>query len=126
MTCLLDASAVLAAVLAEPGGEAAFEAMADGAISVVNLCEVLSKLTGNGVAAEEAVALVGRFELRPLAFEPRHAVEAARLRPLTMRLGLSLGDRACLAHARLQAMPILTADRKWAGLDLGLDIRLIR
>jgi hypothetical protein len=42
------------------------------------------------------------------------------------RRGLSLGDAACLATAAVLRLPVLTADRAWAGLGLELDIRLIR
>jgi PIN domain nuclease of toxin-antitoxin system len=126
VTCLLDASAVLAAILDEPGGDAAHDAMADGALSVVNQCEVLSRLTQGGIPIETALGLIQSFELRLLPLHPKYAVEAARLRPETKAYGLSLGDRVCLAHALLDGFPIVTADRNWAKLDLGLDIRLIR
>ena len=126
MTVLLDASAVLAAILDEPGGDVAHDAMAEGAMTIVNQCEVLSRLTQGGLGIEEALSLVRPFELRLLPFEDRYAVEAARLRPVTLRHGLSLGDRVCLAHALLDGLPIVTADRAWTKLDLGVDIRLIR
>jgi ribonuclease VapC len=41
-------------------------------------------------------------------------------------LGLSLGDRACLSLAIQQKLSVLTADRVWAGLQLGLNIQMIR
>ena len=126
MSLLFDSCAVLAAILAEPGGEEAHDAMDLGHISIINLCEVLSKLTGSGIEIEAAEAMVSRFELRVRAFRDGHARETARLRPLTMRQGLSFGDRACLAHALIDGLPVMTADRRWAELDLGIDIRLIR
>jgi ribonuclease VapC len=48
------------------------------------------------------------------------------MRPLTKAQGLSLADRACLALARRLDIPVITADREWAGLDLDITIRLIR
>jgi PIN domain nuclease of toxin-antitoxin system len=39
---------------------------------------------------------------------------------------LSLADRACLALAERERLPVLTADRHWGSLDLGIDVRLIR
>jgi PIN domain nuclease of toxin-antitoxin system len=48
------------------------------------------------------------------------------LRAATAKLGLSLGDRACLALAQREGAPVYTADRHWRGAVSGVDIRLIR
>jgi PIN domain nuclease of toxin-antitoxin system len=48
------------------------------------------------------------------------------LTPLTRGRGLSFGDRACLATARLLKVPALTADRNWRIPKLGVVVRLIR
>jgi PIN domain nuclease of toxin-antitoxin system len=40
--------------------------------------------------------------------------------------GLSLADRACLALAKQRGLPVLTADRIWQTLDLGVAVVLIR
>ena len=40
-------------------------------------------------------------------------------------IGLSFADRACLATAKIEGIPVLTANRIWANLDLDLDIRCI-
>jgi PIN domain nuclease of toxin-antitoxin system len=37
-----------------------------------------------------------------------------------------LGDRSCLALARSLGAPLLTADRAWQRIDLGIEIELIR
>jgi len=34
--------------------------------------------------------------------------------------------RACLAMAMEMKLPVVTADRTWADLDLGVDIRQVR
>ena len=41
-------------------------------------------------------------------------------------LGLSLGDRACIALATDRNIPAMTADRDWAGLAVDVSISLIR
>ncbi len=44
----------------------------------------------------------------------------------THPLGLSFGDRACLALAILLEAPVYTTDRLWKKLPLDLEIRLLR
>lgn len=129
---VLDASAVLAFVHGEPGAGVVSEAMADvSVVSAANWAEVLSKFSDEG---EDPDAIAERLESEGALFSglevlPVTAVDArmiARLRPLTRFVGLSLGDRACLALALRLGYGVLTADRQWANLNLGLEIKLIR
>ena len=128
----LDASALLALLQNEPGAEAVEDAIADGAtISTVNLAEALSTMARNGADPATALAIMtergvigGAITVEP--FTLADAVEAARLRPLTAKAGLSLGDRSCLALARRLGAPALTADQPWRGIDLPVEVRSIR
>jgi ribonuclease VapC len=131
-SAILDASALLAYLRDEPGAEVVADAVATGAvISTVNLGEVLS-LVADRDADPARVArqmtdrglLDGAIAVEP--FTSADAIEVARLRPLTRDLGLSLGDRACLALARRLDAPVLTADSAWSKLDLPLKLRQIR
>jgi len=61
-----------------------------------------------------------------LAFDERQALRAGGLRATRRAAGLSLGDRACLCLAEQRSAAALTADRRWATLDLTAEIRLIR
>jgi len=54
------------------------------------------------------------------------AMEIARLRRLTRTRGLSICNRACLALAKRLGLPVVTADREWVSLDLGVVVTLIR
>jgi PIN domain nuclease of toxin-antitoxin system len=74
-------------------------------------------------AAWSSVAYLG---LSFIELDPPQARAIAALRPLTRPLGLSLGDRACLALAQQLRRPALTAERSWARLDVGVEVRLIR
>ena len=123
---VLDSSAVLALLLEEEGAEMIGPITRGAELSVVNLCEVLTKTAEAGGDPEMAQAIVMSYGIRIRAFREGHAIETARLRPLTAHLGLSLGDRACLVQATMSVLPILTSDRQMAKADLGLDIRLIR
>lgn len=126
MTVVLDASAVLALLYDESGKDLVI-AHAQGALVLsVNLSEVLTRVIDKGGNAERVRKLLQRLELTIVPFDEDLAVLAAKLRTATKSVGASLGDRACLALAASCRVPVLTADRDWARLDLGLDIRLIR
>jgi ribonuclease VapC len=121
-----DASAMLAALKNEPFGEVDPRELVGAAISTVNLCEVLSKLHDDGLSEAQAEAAVSAMNLRIVPFDEPQARAAARLRSLTRHAGLSLGDRACLALGERLKCPVVTADRVWASLDLGVEVLVIR
>lgn len=132
MSCVLDASALLAFLQGESGANEVAEALArPAAISAVNYAEALAKLADDG---ETAAQLAGRFEaeglvggvLRVEPVLPEDAPAIADLRRATRQLGLSLGDRACLALALRLRLPIVTADRAWSELGLEVAVQTIR
>ena len=77
---------------------------------------------------ETVDAVVAGLQLTVLTFDLDQASEAARLRLQTRDAGLSLGDRACLALAKLNDRPALTADKAWKGLGraTGVKVEMIR
>ncbi|MBI2766302.1 MAG: type II toxin-antitoxin system VapC family toxin [Chloroflexi bacterium] len=121
-----DASAILAILLDEPGGPAAVDRATGSIMSTVNLSEVLQKATQRGRDMQEARLVIALLDLQVLAFSEAQAEEAARLWPSTSRLGLSFGDRACLALALERNATVLTAERTWARLDVGIRMSVIR
>ncbi len=123
---LIDASALLAVLFQEPGAEAVIDVLPSAEISAVNAAEVIAKLTDKGERPDQAQALFEALLLPVRAFGSQAAGIAGQLRRGTRSAGLSLGDRACLAEALCASLPILTADRSWAALNLPLDIRVIR
>ena len=123
---VLDASALMAVLREEPGS-AAVEAVLDhAAISAVNLSEVQAKLVERGTASELAWSSLVDLDLEVVDFDASQARVAGDLRSLTYAQGLSLGDRACLALAQALGLPAMTADRAWAGLEVGIEIRTVR
>jgi len=116
---VLDASAVLALLNREPGGERVEDYLADGVISAVNAAEVLSKLADAGLTAGEAKESLSLLGISIIAFELRDAEAVAALRGHTKSKGLSLGDRACLALGLRLGAVVVTAERSWAGLKIG-------
>ncbi|WP_373488124.1 type II toxin-antitoxin system VapC family toxin [Blastomonas sp.] len=126
MTNVVDASVVLAIIFDEPGGQEAVDAIADSLISTVNLSEVLTRCIEQGAEVSFAAQQIDRLNIAIVPFTADDARTAAELRKPTRHRGLSLGDRACLALARREGLPVLTADRRWEGLDVGVEISLIR
>ncbi|MBA4067310.1 MAG: PIN domain-containing protein [Isosphaera sp.] len=123
---VLDASALLALLRAEPGADRVAAARGRACISAVNLAEAYGKLVGYGEPLETAVTTIGKLHLPAVAFDGRQAALLASLWHPARAVGLSLGDRACLALALARGLPVLTADRAWSRLDLGLTITCIR
>jgi len=72
-------------------------------------------------------AFQAELPIEVAGFNEAMALEVGMLRLTTRQLGLSLGDRACLATAQvLGNLPVLTADRAWADLNIDLKITLVR
>jgi len=123
---VLDASAVLALLNQEPGKDRVEPLLADSVINAVNYCEVLGKLIDAGVpedAARESVDLLG---VEVIGFDADLAQLAATLRLTTKKLGLSLGDRSCLALGLVRRNTVVTAEKTWVKLKIGVKIDLIR
>jgi ribonuclease VapC len=124
---VLDASAILAMLNEEPGAEKiTLELLSRATTSTVNLAEVQARLVREGGDPDETWSLV----LEPLPdvepFTAEQAKIAGSLVQKTSRLGLSLGDRACLALAIVLNAPVYTADRPWKTLKVGVPIHVIR
>ena len=123
---VLDTSALLAFVWAEPGGETVAELIGNSCMSAVNWAEAVSKLVDRGGSLEAVRAALTIAPLDVVDFNQNLAEAAGALIVRTRTKGLSLGDRACLALASRDGLPAITADRAWANLDLDIDIRVIR
>lgn len=123
----LDASAVLAMLQAEPGGELVEMVIDLSRISSVNWSEVVQKAAARGAVVD---GMRRDFEELGLVVEPftgEDAETAAELWETGRSAGLSLGDRACLALATRLGAPALTTDRAWADLALeGVEVELLR
>lgn len=126
MNAVIDASALLAMLQDEPGGDRVAEALPDAVISAVNVSEVVAKLCDNGFKPDQVRETLEMLPLNVVDFDLPQAVEAGTLRPKTRALGLSLGDRACLALAARLGGPAMTTDGIWTKLELGVSVELIR
>jgi len=126
-TVVLDSSAILVALNNEPGSEKLTPAVIDVAISsTVNLAEVQAKLVGDGMDPAEAWEATRSSVHSAAAFTVAHAEITGDLVSQTRSLGLSLGDRACLALGISLGAPVYTADKTWKHLKLPIRIHVIR
>jgi PIN domain nuclease of toxin-antitoxin system len=126
VVCVLDSSALLAVIYEERGFEIVRDKLAQSIMSAVNMAEVISKLSDDGFDEAQTNLVLADFKFEINPFDERQARIAGNLRPLTKRKGLSLGDRACLALAIQQGATVLTADRAWAEINVGVKIEVVR
>lgn len=126
MRQVVDASALLAYLLNEPGGDKVRDVEGSLCLSSVNLAEVLTRGIDRGLATEDVLTALKPLPITHFDFARSDALRTAALRVASRQLGLSLGDRACLGLAQRLVLPVLTADKSWAELGIDLDIRLIR
>lgn len=100
--------------------------IASGAVSAVNLAEVVTKLVEHGVTPIAIQSSLSRLGMGVVPFDAEQSMQTGLLREGTRHLGLSLGDRACIALAQQLKLPVLTTDRVWKDLDVGVEVRVVR
>ena len=126
-SAVLDASALLALLNQEEGGDKVAELVAAGAtISAVNLSEVAAKLSLAGMPEAQIREALDPLGLDIVPFDLEQAYRAALLVGPTRAAGLSFGDRTCLALASQVGLPAVTADRAWRHLELDIQLQVIR
>ncbi len=124
---MLDSSAILALILGEHGAERLPKRVRAGSVaSAVNLAEVQTKLVRMGHEPEAAWVDALSFVSEVEPFTTEQAKIAGTLVAMTQGLGLSLGDRSCLALALILGASVYTADQIWANLRVGVRIHVIR
>ena len=116
MSVILDASAMLALLFDEPGAALVMPHARGSRLLAVNFAEVMERVIRAGGSPAQAERMIDRLEITIVPFDRTLARHAAELRQRTRFMGASLAS----------GLPILSADRDWQKLDLGLDIRMIR
>ena len=122
----LDASALLTLLFREPGHGIVASHLGDACLSAVNFAEVVGRFVRDGHPGGPVADRIAAGPLVIVPFGVPDAALAASLLPATRPLGLSLADRACLALGLARGIPVLTADRVWAELDVGVEVVLLR
>ncbi|MGA8516198.1 MAG: type II toxin-antitoxin system VapC family toxin [Burkholderiaceae bacterium] len=130
MIHVLDSSVLLAVSKGERGAEFVIALIntKDCVISSVNMAEVATRLLDMGLPAQELNRAVAQLGVDVIDFNQEQALACAALRPLTKSAGLSLGDRACLALAKLMQGCSVTGDRAWMEIEdaVGVKVLMIR
>jgi ribonuclease VapC len=116
---VFDSSALLAVLFNEPGDDVVISHLSKpaGRVSSVNWAEAATKLIDRGASPREVRNEMAQFRLAVVPLDEALALRAAELRDTTRKLGLSLGDRCCLALAEHTAGSlVVTADKAWKSL----------
>lgn len=123
---ILDASAVLAWLREESGASLVSDMLQEGAMTAANLAELLSKLVDLGFSEKDRRAILEALNMDVLPVDAEMAWAAASLRASSKHLGLSLGDRMCLAAGIIHHSPVVTAEHAWCKLDLPIEVIMVR
>jgi len=123
---VIDSSALLAEVFGEPGADVVVRSLPGSVMSTVNWSEVAQKSSLRGLRTRPLRLRVQLGGLTLIPFSSQHAETAAALWPQASRYGISLADRACMALAIELGATIITANRRWAELDLPVPVEAIR
>jgi PIN domain nuclease of toxin-antitoxin system len=126
LACVLDASALLALLHSEPGYEIVEQYLNQACVSSVNWCETVQKAVAKGIRTDELREGLETLELQIVPFTAEDAELTAHLWAQTKSIGLSLGDRACLALGLRLGVSVFTTDRVWSSLAIGVVINVIR
>jgi PIN domain nuclease of toxin-antitoxin system len=125
-TYVLDASAVLCLLQEEKGAERVARALPEAIIGAVNYSEVVGKLVEAGIDEATVDGLIDRLQLNVVPFDRTQARLAGVLRTTARKLGLSLGDRACLALAAIEGATALTCERSWTKFEAPCKVEALR
>jgi ribonuclease VapC len=123
---VFDSSAVLALLHHELGERLVWQLAPNAFLSSVNAAEIHGKLMTEGFERDDAWDAVAGCVQTIVPFDADQAEITGSFAPPTRSLGLSLGDRACLALGKALKLPVYTADRSWGKLRMDVDVRLIR
>lgn len=85
---IIDASAILAAILGETGGDAVFDMLDDAAVSTVNVAEVYTYAALNDLPTDAIDAFFADTGIEIAAFDQQQAVTAGQLASVTRKAGL--------------------------------------
>lgn len=123
---VFDASALLALLHRERGADLVERYLPGAALSTVNYSEVLKKSIEKGGSLPVTELMIRGLQLEIILFDERLASETASLWIPAKKAGLSMADRCCLALGRSLNRTVLTAEKRWTEVEVGVKVKLIR
>lgn len=123
---VLDASALLCLLNEELGADRVATVLTRSVIGATNLGEVVSKLRERGLTLAEVQEVLGGLHLDVRPLSTAQAMTIGDLRPATLPLGLSLGDRACLALAIELGAELYTTDAALVQVEVAIPVTNVR
>lgn len=116
---------MLAIARGEDGAEEAEQRARGGLLGMANFVEAAARGEELGFETSTTLALISRLGLTLAPVDRATADQAAALWK-ARKQNLSLGDRLCIGLARASGLPVLTGDRRWTSLELGVSVVLFR
>jgi PIN domain nuclease of toxin-antitoxin system len=123
---VLDASAILAVILKEPGAARVEAAFDQAVVSAATLAEILSKTYQRGLDSEGSYRRIRNFGVSIVPVTTKQARIAAEISRAPRELDLSLGDRLCIALAISLSCELMTSDRGMSEFKAGIPVTRFR
>lgn len=123
---ILDASALIAMLQKEKGAGKVAEVIASARMCAVNYAEVVSHYAYLKMPAVTIDAMLDPLPITIVPADGALSKIAGNLRALTASAGLSLGDRYCLALAKLDGLPAWTSDTQWNLVAKDVDVKVVQ
>ena len=123
---VFDASALLAVLLGEEHAKEAERLLSVSIMSAVNFSEVVGKLVDIDMPENKIKEILESFPIEIYPFDKEQAYISGLLRSITKPKGLSFGDRACLSLGMILKSSVVTMDKVWKNLNIGVEIKVLR
>ncbi len=122
----LDASALIAMLKQERGAAKVAKAVASARMCAVNYAEVVSHFAFLGMPGADIDAMLDPLPIEIIPADRSLSRIAGRLRSVTSKAGLSLGDRYCLALAQRDGLPAWTCDKNWDIVEDAAGVKIVQ
>jgi ribonuclease VapC len=125
---VLDSSALITLLQSERGAKVVEDQIAGALMASINYGEAAQQEYKDGKSRDQFEAMAASLGLTVIPVDGPLALDAADIREIGRKAGLSQADCICLALAKQKGLPALTADQDWARVAdvLGVEVRMIR